>query len=125
VCGETAAQAMLAGKERPTAIFCTNDLMALGVEHALIGAGYRIPEDFAIVGYDDVALATMAFVPLTSVAQPAYELGRRAAKQLMSEADDETHKHEQVVFEPELVVRASTVAAVTAAGTQSDLALTS
>jgi LacI family transcriptional regulator len=123
--GEAAVRSLLAGKERPTAIFCTNDLLALGVEHALIGAGFRIPEDFAIVGYDDVALATMAFVPLTSVAQPAYELGRRAAQQLMSEADDKAHKHEQVVFEPELVVRASTVAAAATAGSQPDLALTS
>ena len=106
--GESAVEQLLAGKGRPTAIFCANDLLALGVEHALITAGFRVPEDFAIVGYDDVAFATMAFVPLTSVRQPAYELGHRAAMQLLSEASDEEHRHEQVVFEPELVVRAST-----------------
>jgi LacI family transcriptional regulator len=113
--GEAAVRQILAGKNRPTAIFCTNDLLALGVEHALIAAGYRVPEDFAIVGYDDVAFATMAFVPLTSVRQPAYELGHRAAQQLLSEAGEEKHKHEQVVFAPELVVRASTGGAVVAA----------
>jgi LacI family transcriptional regulator len=106
--GEAAAQQILAAAERPTAIFCTNDLLALGVEHALIAAGFRVPEDFAIVGYDDVAFATMAFVPITSVRQPANALGRRAAEQLLSEAGDAPHKHEQVVFEPELVVREST-----------------
>lgn len=106
--GEEAAAKILAGKARPSAIFCANDLLALGVEHALIAAGSRVPEDFAIVGYDDVAFATMAFVPITSVRQPAYELGHRAARQLLSEAGEEKHKHEQVVFEPELVVRAST-----------------
>jgi LacI family transcriptional regulator, galactose operon repressor len=106
--GEAMAAKILAAKNRPTAIFCTNDLLALGVEHALIAAGYRVPEDFAIVGYDDVAFATMAFVPITSVRQPAYELGHRAALQLLGEAGEEAHRHEQVVFEPELVVRAST-----------------
>jgi LacI family transcriptional regulator len=106
--GEAAVPEILAGADRPSAIFCANDLLALGVEHALIAAGFRVPEDFAIVGYDDVAFATMAFVPITSVRQPAYELGHRAALQLLSEAGDEKHKHEQVVFEPELVVRAST-----------------
>jgi LacI family transcriptional regulator len=112
--GEAAAEDILAGEDRPTAVFCTNDLLALGLEHALIAAGFRVPEDFAIVGYDDVAFATMAFVPMTSVRQPAYELGHRAALQLLSEAGAETHTHEQVVFEPELVVRASTEAAVAA-----------
>jgi len=106
--GESAVRQILAHKDRPSAIFCTNDLLALGVEHALIAAGYRVPEDFAIVGYDDVAFATMAFVPLTSVRQPAYEMGRRGAMQLLSEAAGEAHKHERVVFTPELVVRAST-----------------
>ncbi len=110
--GEEAVRELLAGDDAPTGIFCTNDLLALGVEHALIAAGHRVPDDFAIVGYDDVAFATMAFVPLTSVRQPAYELGRRAAEQLLNEADDQAHKHERIVFEPELVVRASTGAAV-------------
>jgi LacI family transcriptional regulator len=106
--GEEAAAKILAAKVRPSGIFCANDLLALGVEHALIAAGSRVPEDFAIVGYDDVAFATMAFVPLTSVRQPAYTLGRRAAQQLLSEAGGEKHRHEQVVLEPELVARAST-----------------
>jgi LacI family transcriptional regulator len=113
--GEAAAREILALDDPPTAIFCTNDLLALGVEHTLIAAGHRVPEDFAIVGYDDVAFATMAFVPITSVRQPAYELGHRAAQQLLSEAGEDDHKHEQVVFEPELVVRASTGAKVPAA----------
>lgn len=113
--GEAAAKEILAGTDRPTGIFCTNDLLALGVEHVLIGAGCRVPEEFAIVGYDDVAFATMAFVPLTSVRQPAYELGRQAATHLLNEASDTAHKHERIVFEPELIVRASTGGAVDAA----------
>jgi LacI family transcriptional regulator len=113
--GEAAAREILAGSERPSAVFCTNDLLALGLEHALIAAGFRVPDDFAIVGYDDVAFATMAFVPITSVRQPAYELGYRAAQQLLSEVSGRAHKHEQVVFAPELVIRASTEGTVAAA----------
>lgn len=121
--GEEAAREILAGKDKPTGIFCANDLLALGVEHALIAAGHRVPDDFAIVGYDDVAFATMAFVPLTSVRQPAYELGRRAATQLLDEANDKAHKHERVVFTPELVVRASTGGPAAAVIAQQDHAL--
>jgi LacI family transcriptional regulator len=51
----------------------------------------------------------MAFVPLTSIRQPAYELGFRAAELLLEEASDAPHRHEQVVFTPELVTRESTV----------------
>lgn len=108
--GERAAQRILVAKRRPSAIFCANDLLALGVEHALIAAGCRVPDDVAIVGYDDVAFATMAFVPLTSIRQPAFELGRQGTKLLLEEAAGERHRHKQIVFDPELVVRASTVA---------------
>ncbi|HEU4598167.1 MAG TPA: LacI family DNA-binding transcriptional regulator [Solirubrobacterales bacterium] len=107
--GEAAAHQMLERKRLPSAIFCGNDLLALGAEHALLGAGCKVPGDVAVVGYDDVAFATMAFVPVTSVRQPAYELGRKGAELLLDEANGGGHRHEQVVFTPELVVRQSTV----------------
>jgi LacI family transcriptional regulator len=107
--GEAAAANLLARKNQPTAIFCANDLLALGAEHAIVAAGGHVPEDIAIVGYDDVAFAAMAFVPLTSIRQPAYELGYRAAKLLLEEASGQPHHHEQVLFTPELVTRGSTV----------------
>jgi LacI family transcriptional regulator, galactose operon repressor len=110
VAGEGAAKQLLASKRRPSAIFCGNDLLALGVEHALIAAGYDVPGDFAIVGYDDVAFATMAFAPLTSIRQPAYELGLQGARLLLDEAAGGRHRHKRIVFNPELVVRESTVA---------------
>jgi LacI family transcriptional regulator len=106
--GEAAARKLLARKRRPSAIFCGNDLLALGAEHALLAAGCQVPGDVAVVGYDDVAFATMAFVPLTSIRQPAYDLGRRAAELLLEEASGNSHRHQQVVFEPELIVRQST-----------------
>jgi len=106
--GETAAEQLLRQRNPPTAVFCTNDLLALGAEHALLAAGHRVPEDVAVVGYDDVAFAGMAFVPLTSIRQPAYELGHRAAQLLLDERSGAEHRHEQVVFTPQLVVREST-----------------
>jgi LacI family transcriptional regulator len=95
-------------RRRPTAAFCANDLLALGLLQQLITAGARVPEDLAIVGYDDIEYAAAAAVPLTSVRQPRQELGRRAAELVLDEAENPDHVHQQVVFTPELVARRST-----------------
>ncbi|ATE54511.1 substrate-binding domain-containing protein [Actinosynnema pretiosum] len=96
----------LPARDRPTAAFCANDLLALGLLQHCVGTGARIPEDLAIVGYDDVEFAAAAAVPLTSVRQPRRLLGRTAAA-LLKEVREEDHEHEQVLFTPELVVRGS------------------
>ena len=71
-------------------------------------AGIRVPEDVAIIGYDDIAYAAGAAVPLSSVRQPRQELGRSAVRLLLEEiAEGESHRHRAVVFTPELIVRAS------------------
>jgi LacI family transcriptional regulator len=106
--GEAAAKRLLGLRKPPTAIFCANDLFALGVEHAILESGRRLPDDVALVGYDDVPFAALAFVPLTSVRQPSYDLGYRGAQLLLDEASGMSHRHEQVTFTPELVVREST-----------------
>ena len=62
----------------PTAVFCTNDLLAIGMIHGLRLRGLRTPDDVAVVGYDDVELAAMTDPPLTTVHQPSYELGATA-----------------------------------------------
>lgn len=98
----------LPAARRPTAAFCANDLLALGLLQQMVHLGLRVPEDVAIVGYDDIEFAAGAAVPLTSVAQPRHRLGRTAAELLLAEARDPDHTHQQVVFAPELVVRAST-----------------
>ena len=95
---------------RPTAAFCANDITALGLLQHAIGAGWRVPADLAIVGYDDIEFASAAAVPLTSVRQPREELGRTAAQLLLAESTDEAHLHQRVIFQPELVARASTLA---------------
>jgi LacI family transcriptional regulator len=99
----------LPAAHRPTAAFCANDLLALGLLQQMVRLGLRVPEDMAIVGYDDIEFAEAAAVPLTSVAQPRHRLGRTAAELLLAEArNPEAHEHQQVMFAPELVVRAST-----------------
>ena len=99
----------LAARRRPTAAFCANDLLALGLLQQGIGTGLRVPDDLAIVGFDDIEFAAAAAVPLTSVRQPRQELGRAAAQLLIDEATNPDHRHEQALFVPELVARASTV----------------
>jgi LacI family transcriptional regulator len=92
---------------RPTAAFCANDLVALGLLQQCVALGLSVPGDLAIVGYDDIDFAAAAAVPLTSVRQPRHELGRRAAELLFDEVADPAHRHEQVSFTPALVARAS------------------
>ena len=93
---------------KPTAVFCANDMLALGVLRGLSQAGVSVPGDLAVVGYDDIEFAADAAVPLTSVRQPKYQLGRAAAELLLDEADrPDEHEHRRIVFTPELVVRAS------------------
>lgn len=93
---------------RPTAVFCANDLLAIGVLQGLTTAGLRVPEDVAIVGYDDIVYAGAAAIPLSSVRQPREALGATAAELLFEEiGSDGKHHHRQVVFQPELIVRTS------------------
>ena len=99
----------LPAARRPTAAICANDLMALGVLQEMVRHGVRVPDEFAIVGYDDIDFAAAAAVPLTSVRKPRQELGRRAAELLLDEARGEGHRHEQLLFEPVLVVRESSM----------------
>ncbi len=108
--GRTAAGrlAEMAAQTRPTAVFCANDLLALGVLQEMTRRGVRVPEDISIVGYDDIEFAEAAAVPLSSVRQPREQLGRTATQLLLEEIEaDGHHEHRHVVFQPELVVRDS------------------
>ncbi len=107
--GAAAARQILAlpARRRPTAVACVNDLLALGVLHELLRSGLDVPGDVAIVGYDDIGFAEAAAVALSSVRQPRQHLGQRATQLLLEESSGQGHHHDRVVFEPELVVRAS------------------
>ena len=107
--------AELPASRRPTAAFCANDLVALGLLQEMTQRGIRVPRDLAIVGYDDIEFAGGAAVPLTSVRQPRQQLGRSAAQLLLEEATDTgTHRHRQVMFRPELEIRQSSQPGVSA-----------
>jgi LacI family transcriptional regulator len=108
--GRTAGEriAGMPSSTRPTAAFCANDLIALGLLQQCVALGMQVPGDLAIVGYDDIEFAAAAAVPLTSVRQPRRELGRRAAELLFDEVSNPDHEHEQVQFTPSLVARTST-----------------
>ncbi|MBX9472005.1 LacI family DNA-binding transcriptional regulator [Microcella sp.] len=94
---------------RPDAIFTVNDLMAVGVLQALVmSSSLRVPDDIALVGYDDIDFASATIVPLTSVRQPSHLIGSTALELLLDATTDPPRAPRDVVFQPELVVRAST-----------------
>ena len=88
---------------RPTATFCVNDLTALGAMRRLRQLSVSVPDEMAVVGYDDVQFAAELTTPLTSVRQPMHEIGWTAADLLLNKGDGAPH----VVFQPTLVVRES------------------
>jgi len=92
-----------------TAVICGNDLVAFGAIRAIRAAGYSIPEDVSVIGYDDIDFAANATVPLTSIAQPKYQLGYAAAELVISECENpKKHAHQKIQFQPHLIVRNST-----------------
>jgi len=106
--GFAAMKQLLAHPAPPDAVFAGNDAMAVGAYQALYQAGKRIPEDMAIVGYDDIELARYMTPPLTTVHQPKDELGELAIDVLIHRMAQPDQKQQRVQLTPELVVRGST-----------------
>lgn len=118
---ESAGMTVLAGREigdrllaedsksRPDAIFAANDLIAIGLLQSFVfNSRIRVPEEIALIGYDDIGFAETAIVGLSSIRQPAKEIGKTSVDLLFDEIENlETHEHRQVTFRPELVIRAS------------------
>ncbi|MFI0900251.1 LacI family DNA-binding transcriptional regulator [Streptomyces sp. NPDC020983] len=104
---DAAVGTVLGHRDPPTAVFCLNDIAALGAVRGLRRRGVRVPADMSVVGYDDVHFADLLDPGLTTVHQPSYDLGRAAAGLLLDESRA-SHVHRQVVFRPSLVVRGST-----------------
>lgn len=104
---EAVAKRLALGRRMPRALFCANDLMALGAIAALREAGLRVPEDVAVVGFDDLPFAETAVPPLTTVRQPVAEMGAIAFRMVTRLAAGETLETERIVLETELVVRRS------------------
>ncbi|MEA9986461.1 MULTISPECIES: LacI family DNA-binding transcriptional regulator [Subtercola] len=99
---------------RPDAVFAANDLLAVGVLQGLtMVSNLRVPDDIALIGYDDIAFASATVVPLTSIRQPSTLIGRTAVELLLAESENSAdYEPQQVVFAPELVVRDSTALVV-------------
>lgn len=110
--GRAAGRALLARDpaQRPDAVFAANDLLALGLLQSLVMTGdVRVPQDIALIGYDDIDFSAAAVIPLSSVRQPAKLIGSTSVDLLLSAADAEQANPRHVVYTPELIARASSV----------------
>ena len=111
--GHQAAGNLLARQPELTALFCYNDLVAVGALQACADLGRRVPDDVAVVGFDDITLAALVTPPLTTCRVPRYELGAQAMQLLLAQIDgcsdsaDRLRPCDEVVLRPELVIRAS------------------
>jgi DNA-binding LacI/PurR family transcriptional regulator len=102
-------QALLEKARNFTAVFCFNDISAIGAIRALKDAGLRVPEDVSVVGFDDILSAAYATPSLTTVRQPLAEMGKRGAQILLERISDRGKQFSpEIVIAPELVVREST-----------------
>ncbi len=100
------AQSLLRKEDRPTAIFCYNDVYALMVVQAINDSGLRVPDDISIIGYDDSTSILQSGIKLTTIMHPKKEMGVQAAKYMIDMLEGRLEKP-QIVYRPELIVRNS------------------
>ena len=106
--GREAAQQILTRSPRPTAIVAENDITAIGVMETADNIGLCIPDDLSLVGFDDISYSSLPRIQLTTVAQPAVEMGQMAVEWLIAAVENRPHPELRRVLPPRLVVRAST-----------------
>lgn len=102
--------------ERPTAICATNDLAALGVMDYAMSAGFHIPQDLSVTGFDDLQISRIAPVSLTTVHQPVREMGQAAAELLLQRIENPEVDAKVIVLPCELIIRQTTAAPIGATG---------
>jgi LacI family transcriptional regulator len=110
--GYEAATRLLELRERPTAIFAANDLMALGTIYAAQDKGLRVPHDLAVVGYDDQQIASLARPSITTVTLPCFAMGQVSAELLLSLMKNESPASEEIKVKGKLIVRESSGASL-------------
>jgi LacI family transcriptional regulator len=108
--GWEAGRALLTQQNPPTAIFACNDLMAMGVLRTATEMGLRVPDDLALVGYDDIELASYTNPPLTTIKQPKVEMGLTTLNFLLSRIKDKQSAPQRTLLPVSLVVRGSSEA---------------
>lgn len=105
--GVNAGRQLLALENRPDAIFAMSDTIAIGLYQTLLQAGLRIPQDIAVIGYDNIELAQYLAPPLSTIHQPKARLAKNAVEQLVSRIRQPDKPLENIQLTPELVVRGS------------------
>lgn len=105
--GYRAMQSILAGNRAPRAVFAASDLMAMGAIMALREAGLRVPEDVAVMGFDDASVAAQTDPPISTMRQPVYELGVHASKMLLSIISGEEPQNRSEILDTSLILRRS------------------
>jgi LacI family transcriptional regulator len=106
--GYSSVKKLLSYQPRPTAIFAANDLLAIGVMQGIQAAGLHVPDDFAIVGFDDIPAARYVTPSLTTVAQLQEQIGQRAAEMLLDRLSTQESGSGRCIEMPyELKVRTS------------------
>jgi DNA-binding LacI/PurR family transcriptional regulator len=93
----------------PTAIFATNDYMALGAYQAILEEGYKVPEDVALIGFNDIEFTSMKGIELTTIGQKKFEMGALAVKTLVEkiEGGEVKPSTKEILLKPELIIRKS------------------
>ena len=93
----------------PDAIFCVNDMVALGAIKKLKDNGYRVPEDVAVVGFTETRMAELVSPQLSSVKQPTYDMAKKAGELLLRHIEDENAPAETIIMNGEFTIRKSSV----------------
>jgi DNA-binding LacI/PurR family transcriptional regulator len=103
-----AAKLLLAMKKPPTSFFCRDDIMAIGVREAVLGANLQIPQEVALIGMNDIEMASLTGVDLTTIRQNIYQMGIAGAEVLINRIQRTTSKIvNQVIIDSDLVIRKS------------------
>jgi DNA-binding LacI/PurR family transcriptional regulator len=105
--GERLMRQLVSMPDRPTAVFCVNNLLSLGALRGLRGTGLRVPDDIAIVGFDDEPFFELLETPLTVASQPVARIGRQAANLLFMRIGEPSRPVRRLVLSPQLKIRAS------------------
>jgi DNA-binding LacI/PurR family transcriptional regulator len=105
--GYPATKKFLAMPDRPTAIFAANDFMALGAIYTIQDAGLNVPEDIAVVGYDDRDIASFSKPTITTVSPPSFEMGKLAAQLMLNRLENQVEIADPIRVQGKLIIRES------------------
>lgn len=105
--GEQGTRSLLERHPQISAIFATNDLMAIGAINAARRMGYRVPEDLSVLGFDNITQCNAIYPALSTIAQPIEAIGRHSIQLLLARINGRTDSPERIILQPELVVRES------------------